>query len=45
MIEFLRSNQMYIVLVIVLIVWGGIVFYLVLLENKIKRLEKSMKRN
>ena len=38
--EFLSTNQMYIVLTIVLLIWGGIIAYLIRLEKKIKELEK-----
>ena len=39
--EFLNSNQMYIVLLIVLLIWGGIIFYLFRIERKIKVLEHA----
>ena len=38
--EFLNANQMYIVLLIVLLIWGGIIYYLFRIERKIKALEK-----
>lgn len=41
MLEFFSANQMYIVLGIVLLVWGGIVLYLFRLDARIRRLEKS----
>ena len=44
MMEFLGVNQMYIVLLIVLLVWGGIIWYLLRLDKKVRELEKSMKR-
>ena len=44
MVEFLGTNQMYVVLLIVLLVWGGIVWYLTRLDKKIKELEKAIKR-
>jgi CcmD family protein len=42
--EFLSNNQMYIVLVIVLLIWAGIVGYLMRLEKKIKELEKAFRK-
>ncbi len=42
--EFLTNNQMYIVLSIVLLIWMGIVIYLLKLDKRIKKLEESMKR-
>ena len=42
--EFLSTNQMYIVLTIVLLIWGGIIAYLIRLEKKIKELEKVVKK-
>ena len=39
--EFLSVNQMYIVLVIVLLIWGGIISYLLKLDKRMKELEKS----
>ena len=39
MLEFMSHNQMYIVLGIVLLVWIGIVAYLVRLDRKVQRLE------
>jgi len=44
MIEFMTENQMYIVLSIVLLVWIGIVVYLVRLDRKVSRLEETMKK-
>ncbi|MBI3005013.1 MAG: CcmD family protein [Ignavibacteriales bacterium] len=40
--DFLSVNQMYIVLVIVLLIWGGIVSYLFRLDKRIKDIEKAM---
>ncbi len=42
--DFLSVNQMYIVLLIVLLIWGGIILYLVRLEKRIKEIENSMKK-
>ena len=42
--EFLSRNQLYIVLVIVLIMWGGIVGYLMKLGRKLKALEQQKRK-
>ena len=42
--EFLESNQMYIVLTIVLIIWFGFIGYLVKLEKQINRIEKQLEK-
>lgn len=39
--EFLETNSMYVVLLIVLIIWIGIFGYMWNLDNKIKKLEKE----
>ncbi len=39
MMEFLSQNQLFIVMTIVLIIWAGIVWYLVRLDRRIKQLE------
>lgn len=44
MMEFLSQNQMFIVLLIVLLIWGGIVWYLLKLDKKVKDLEKYFKK-
>lgn len=44
MLEFMSHNQMYIVLSIVLLVWAGIVAYLLRLDRKVRDLEKSMRK-
>jgi CcmD family protein len=44
MLEFMSNNQMYIVLGIVLLVWFGIVGYLVRLDRKVRRLEDQIKK-
>ena len=44
MLEFLSNNQMFIVLTIVLLVWAGIVAYLVRLDRKVSRLEQTMEK-
>ncbi|RPI04637.1 MAG: CcmD family protein [Ignavibacteriae bacterium] len=45
MYDFLNQNQMFIVLVITFLIWSGIVWYLVRLDNKVKQLEKKMKKD
>lgn len=42
MLEFLSHNSLYIVLSIVLIIWTGIFSYLLRLDGKINRLEKTL---
>jgi len=42
MYEFLGQNQLYIVLFVILIIWIGIVLYLIRLDKKIGRLEKQL---
>lgn len=44
MLEFMSHNQMYIVMAIVLLVWAGIVAYLLRLDRKVRDLEKSMRK-
>ncbi len=39
MMDFLSQNQLFIVMTIVLIIWAGIVWYLVRLDRRIKQLE------
>jgi hypothetical protein len=45
MIEFLNQNQMYIVLVITLLIWSGIIWLLVRLDTKIAQIEKQLKKD
>jgi CcmD family protein len=45
MYEFLNQNQMYIVLSVTLLVWVGIVSYLIRLDKKIGQLEKQLKKD
>jgi hypothetical protein len=42
--EFLQTNQMFIVLGIVLLIWFGIIGYLIRLEKRIQEIEKSKTR-
>jgi len=41
--SFLSNNAIYIVMIIVLIVWGGIFFYLFNLDKRIKSIEIEFK--
>jgi CcmD family protein len=41
--SFLSNNAIYIVMIIVLIVWAGIFFYMISLDNRIKSVEKELK--
>jgi len=40
----LNANELYIVLLIALVVWGGIFFYLYRLDKKVKDLENLLKK-
>lgn len=44
MLDFFANNQLFIVMTIILLIWAGIVFYLVRLDRKVKELEQSMKK-
>ncbi len=44
MMEFFSQNQMFIVLLVILLIWGGIVWYLLKLDKKIKDLENHFKK-
>lgn len=44
MIEFFSQNQMYIVLFVVLLVWVGIVGYLMRLDQRVKKLENTIEK-
>jgi CcmD family protein len=45
MYEFLNQNQMYIVLVITMLIWTGILWYLVRLDKKVGQIEKRLKKD
>jgi CcmD family protein len=45
MYEFLSQNQLYVVLIVTLLVWLGIVVYLVRLDKKIGKLEQQLKKD
>ncbi len=42
--DFLAQHQLYIVLSIVLIIWFGLIGYLLRLDKKITKLEQSLKK-
>lgn len=42
--QFLHDNQLYIVLILVLTIWFGFLFYMFRLDSKIKKLEESLKK-
>jgi CcmD family protein len=42
MFDFLVQNQIYIVLIIVIIIWLGLMIYLLNLEKKVKELENKL---
>lgn len=44
MFDFLADHQLFIVLTIVLLIWAGIIVYLLRLDRKVKELEESMKK-
>ena len=41
--DFMEKNQIYIAMLVVLINWGGILFYLFRLDSKITKLEKTIR--
>jgi CcmD family protein len=43
--EFFSQNQLFIVMTIVLIIWAGIVWYLMRIDNRIKQLEHQFKKD
>jgi len=45
MYEFLNQNQLYIVLVITMLIWSGIIWYLVRLDQKVGQIEKRLKKD
>jgi CcmD family protein len=45
MTDFFAVNQLYIVLAVVLLVWGGIVVYLFRLDRKLSQLETKMRKD
>ncbi|MEW5799624.1 MAG: CcmD family protein [Bacteroidota bacterium] len=42
--QFLHDNQLYIVLILVLTIWFGFLFYMFRLDAKIKKLEESLRK-
>lgn len=45
MMDYLSQNQQYIVLLVTLLVWAGIVWYVMRLDKKIDRLEKRVRKD
>lgn len=43
--QLLKDYPIYIVMVIVLIVWGGIFMYLLSMDKKIKKIENELKKD
>lgn len=41
MVDFLIKNQLYVVLIIALIIWIGLLYYLFYLDKKVTSLEKK----
>ena len=39
MLEFFTQNQLFIVMTIILLIWAGIVWYLVRIDKRVKQLE------
>lgn len=39
MLEFFAQNQLFIVMTIILLIWAGIVWYLVRIDKRVKQLE------
>jgi len=44
MLDFFSNHQLFIVMTIILLIWVGIVWYLVRLDRKVKELEQHMKK-
>jgi hypothetical protein len=44
MIDFLTQNPMYVVLVTILVLWGGMALYLQHIDTRINELAKSIRR-
>ena len=42
--QFLHDNQLYIVLILVLTIWFGFLFYMFRLDSKIKKLEENLRK-
>lgn len=42
--EFLHTNQLYVVLIVIVTIWFGFVFYMFRLDSKITKIEKSLKK-
>ena len=44
MLEFFQQNQMYVVLIVVLMIWAGILAYLWRIDRKVEKIENQMKK-
>ncbi|MGA9364135.1 MAG: CcmD family protein [Bacteroidota bacterium] len=44
MYDFLSQNALYTVLVVVLLIWFGLLFYLFRLDRRVKRLEETTQK-
>jgi len=42
--EFFQQNQMYVVLIVVLMIWAGILAYLWRIDRKVEKIENLMKK-
>lgn len=42
--QFLHTNQLYVVLVVVLTIWFGFLAYMFRLDSKLSQLEKNIKK-
>jgi len=42
--EFFQQNQMYVVLIVVLMIWAGILAYLWRIDRKVEKIENQMKK-
>ena len=42
--EFLGQNALYVVLIIVLLIWFGFLFYLLRLDRRVKHLEDTIQK-
>ncbi|MDD8016787.1 MAG: CcmD family protein [Bacteroidota bacterium] len=42
--EFLQNNELYIVMIVILTIWFGLLGYLFKLDSKIKQLEEQLKK-
>jgi CcmD family protein len=43
--QFLEQNSLFVVLAIVLVIWTGIILYVLTVDKKIKKVEKEVREN